>query len=311
MKIAFWSEEHQVETAFHMSLVACAFAWMRPLSVAAISGGYQGEELEKSLIRGRCKDNVARNFSDIWERKNLPRSRKSGRKGESTLSPVTGTGHGEAGKGLFAAEQQEYFIPRGLDCLLGRNREELTGQAILENMYPVIEGRMYCLPGSRRPEQEWWHKEPLFTGLRQVLDALEECFDVVFVDCGDRKDDFAQGVLKEADVCVLNMDQESELIGDYYRNQPKLRKKVFFLIGNYFEDGLYTRRNLQRLYRVDEGLLGAIPYHAQMKEAARSGRTGAEVRNYVRRDKAQSYTVFGQELARAARLILQLAGLEA
>lgn len=311
MKIAFWSEEHQVETAFHMSLVACAFAWMRPLSIAAVSGGYQGEALEKSFIRERCKGNAARNFSDSWERKNLLRSRKGGRRGGTVLEPFTGTRHGEEGEGLIAAEQQEYFVPSGLDVLLGKNRKELTGQAVMENMYPVVEGRMYCLPGSRRPEQEWWHEDPLFTGLRQVLDALEECFDIVFVDCGDRKDDFAQGVLKEADICVLNMDQESELIGDYFRNQPKLQGKVFFLIGNYFEDGLYTRRNLQRLYRVDEGLLGAIPYHSQMKEAARSGRTGAEVRNYVRRDKAQSYTVFGQELARSARLILQLAGLEA
>ncbi len=157
-------------------------------------------------------------------------------------------------------------------------------------MHPVVEDRMYCLPGSKRPEQEWWHKDPLFTGLKQVLDAMEECFNIVFVDCGNRKDDFAQWVLKEADICVLNMDQESELIG------------------NYFEDGLYTRRNLQRLYRVDEDLLGAIPYHAQMKEAARAGRIGTEVRNYVRKDRAPSYTVFGQELSRAARLLLQLAG---
>ena len=293
MKIAFWSEEHQVETAFHMSLVACASAWMRPLSVAAISGGYQGKELEKSLMAGYSKSNVVRNFPG------------------SVIEPFTGRGYGKAGQILLTAEQQEYYAASGLDCLLGKRQGELTKQAVLENMHPVIEDRMYCLPGSRRPEQEWWPKDPLFTGLRQVLDAVEACFDVVFVDCGDRKDDFAQGVLKEADICVLNMDQESELIGDYYRNPPRFRGKVFFLVGNYFEDGLYTRRNLERLYRVDQNLLGAIPYQPQLKEAARSGRTGAEVRNYIKRDKAQSYTGFGQELARAARLILQMAGIGA
>lgn len=308
MKIAFWSEETQVETAFHMSLMACAFAWMRPVSIAAISGGYQGKELEKSLIRSRRKGNAAQDFSDGWEREYLPGSRQGGRKKKAVLEPFAGIGRQKAGEGLFAAEQQEYFVPSGLDCLLGKRREDLTEQAVLANMHPVVEDRMYCLPGSKRPEQEWWHKDPLFTGLKQVLDAMEECFNIVFVDCGNRKDDFAQWILKEADICVLNMDQESELIGDYYRNPPKLRGKVFFLIGNYFEDGLYTRRNLQRLYRVDEDLLGAIPYHAQMKEAARAGRIGTEVRNYVRKDRAPSYTVFGQELSRAARLLLQLAG---
>lgn len=347
MKIAFWSEENQVETAFHMSLVACASAWMYPISVAAISGGYQGEELEKSLVGGRYKSNTVRNFPDNREKEELQRKKKGSRQEKGKFArnrpdrgchtPVSGpfsgignedaggilpaagqqdagrilltAGQQDTGRILLTAEQQDYFAASGLDCLLGKRREELTKQAVLANMQPVIEDKMYCLPGSRRPEQEWWHIDPLFTGLRQVLDAVEECFDVVFVDCGSRKDDFAQGVLREADICVLNMDQESELVGDYYRNPPKLRGKVFFLVGNYFEDGLYTRRNLERLYRVDGELLGAIPCHPQVKEAVRAGKTGAVARNYAKRDRAPSYTKFGQELQRAVRLILKLAGI--
>ena len=70
-----------------------------------------------------------------------------------------------------------------------------------------IKDKMYCLPGSRRGEQVWWREDALFTKLKQVLSAVEDYFDVVFVDCGARKDDIARNLLQEADVCVLNMDQ--------------------------------------------------------------------------------------------------------
>lgn len=281
MKIAFWSEEEQVETAFHMSLVACASVCISPLSVAVVSAGYNGRELEKSFS-GKRRNSVLKQPVE--------------REYENTEQP------------FLAAEQQEYFLAAGLDCLLGKRKEELTKQVVKANMRQIVKDRMYCLPSSRRKEQEWWQEDSLFVRLKQVMNAVEDCFDLVFADCGSRKDDFTQSVLQEADVCVLNMNQESELIGDYYRNPPGFKGKIFFLVGNYFEDGLYTRENLERLYRVDENLLGAIPYNLQIKEAARSGRAETEVRRCMagRRRNVE----FERELTRTTKLILRMAGIE-
>ena len=273
MKIAFWSEGKQAETTYHTALIACASALMFPVRGAVVSGGYSGKDLERNFPAGRKRSVLARNAGI-----------------------------------LAAAEEQEYFVSGGLDCLLGKKRQELTEQVIMENMRPVVKGRLYCLPGSRRREQDWWQEDPLFTGLKQVIDAVEQFFDVVFVDCGSREDDIAKSILEEADVCVLNMTQEEERIGDYFRNPPKWRGKTFFLIGNYFSDGLYTRRNLERLYRVDESLLGAVPYNPQMQAAGRMGRTNRRLKEYIGKNTHGKNVEFEQELARTARLILKLAG---
>ena len=175
-------------------------------------------------------------------------------------------------------------------------------------MKQIVKDKLYCLPGSRRKEQEWWQEDALFVRLKQVMHAVEDCFDLVFFDCGSRKDDFTQSILQEADICVLNMNQESELIGDYYRNPPGFPGKIFFLVGNYFADGLYTRENLQRLYRVEENLLGAVPYNLQLREAARCGRTEKAVRRCMAGNGRDGE--FERELTRTAKLILRMAGIE-
>ena len=298
MKIAFWSEEEQTATAWHTGLLACACALKYPLCVAVVPGGYSGEELEQNFLRGeRSRTQLEHANGSAGGR------RPQGLSADSSF--LTGSQKEDC---LLAAEQQEYFLAGGLDCLLSMMPEELTAPVIRGNMRQILAGSLYCLPGSRRKEREWWQEDPLFTGLKRVLDAVEHCFDVMFVDCGSRKDDVARNLLSEADVCVLNMNQESELIGEYYRNPPKFRGKTFFLIGNYFENSLYTRKNLERIYRVDEDMLGTVPYHPWLQAAGRTGRAGAEVQKYLGKNIRGKSVFFEQELARTARLILKLAG---
>lgn len=283
MKIAFWSERRKVGTTFNMAVVACAAVLMYPLSAAVVSGGYQGGDLEKSF---QGKDR---------RKKSCPNNQKIYDFSENCY---------------MVAEQREYFLRGGLDCLLSKERnEDLTNQVIKANMCQVMKDRMYYLPGSRKEEQEWWRDDRKFVRISRVMNAVEDCFDVMFIDCGSRKDDFAQKLLQEADVCVLNMDQREELIGDYYRYPPCLRGKTFFLVGNYFKDGLYTRKNLERLYRVEENHLGAIPYNPQLQAASQTGRTDSGVKKYIDQDMKGKNVEFEQELMRTARLILQCAGL--
>ncbi len=278
MKIAFWSEERNVGTTFNTAVTACGSALMYPLHIAVVSGSYQNKDLEQHFLK---------------------------RKGENFLSRT----HGNSEEIALAADQQEYFHSGGLDALLcGRGQGGLTEQTIKSNMYQVIKDRLYYLPGSTKAEQEWWHEKEALEGFLQVLNALETCFDAVFIDCGNRKDDVAQEMLKVSDICVLNMKQESELIGAYYRNLPKLRGKTFFLVGNYFRENLYTRENLERIYRIEEEMLGAIPYHPQLQAASQNGRTKEAVGKHVEGDIRGKNVFFERELSRTVTLILKRAG---
>lgn len=292
MKIAFWSEEKKIGTTFNMAVIACASVLMYPLSIAVVSGSYHDKDLERSFF-GNQKDLLWK-----WQQNR-----------ENHLQCQWNLESGDLVDGTLAAEQTEYFLTSGLDCLLGKeNRADLTEQVIKANMRQVIKNRMYCMPCSQRENQEWWYEDLRFVRMSRVLDAVEDCFDVVFIDCGSRKDDFAQKLLREADICVLNMDQRAELIGDYYRNPPKFRGKTFFLVGNYFNDELYTRENLERIYRVEESTIGAIPYNPQLQAASVAGRTEGGVRWYLDQGMKGKSVEFERELIRTTRLILKQAG---
>ncbi len=280
MKIAFWSEESNAGTTFNLAVTACAAVFMHPISLAVVSGGYHDEKLEKKFFRT-----------------------------VGGLPTRAGVGAAYDQRFVFAAEEQEFFLTRGVEYLLQKEqREDLTEMAVKSNMRQIVRNRMYFLPSSPKSEQEWWHQDSLFVRMDRIMDALESYFDVVFVDCGSRRDDYAQKIVREADVCVWNMDQESQNIGAYYQSSTRFQGEIFFLLANYFADALYNRENLQRVYRMEESRLGAIPYNPRLQAESRMGRTHKGVKRCIDQGETGSDAEFTRELARSTNLILKLVG---
>lgn len=283
MKIAFWSEQKGAGTSFNLAVTACAAICLHPLTVAVVSGGYHDGELERKFF--------ARNQRTI----------------ERAMSVAE---YGQ--EAMLVAEPSKYFVVSGLEYLLRKERpEELTETVVKANMRQVVKDRMYCLPTSTRQEYEWWHQDCQFRRMERVMAAVESYFDVVFIDCGSRQDDYAKKVFREADVCVLNMNQQAEVIGEFYRNPPGYKGKVFFLLGKYFADALYNRQDLQRIYRIEEEQLGAIPYNPQLHAAGQMGRIENSVEYYMGKNGEGQGMGFEKELVRTTNLILKLAGLVA
>ncbi len=283
MKIAFWSEQKGAGTAFNLAAVACASVCLHPLSVAVVSGGYCDEKLEQKFFG--CHQNM------------------------SKITEIAAD-HGQ--ETVLAAETQEFFLSNGLACLLRKDRmEDLTEAVVKSNMREVVKDRMYCLPANAGREYEWWYQDYRFVRMGRVLDAVESYFDVVFIDCGSRKDDYAKKVLEEADICVLNILQETDGIGQYYRSPPKFKGENFFLLGKYFSSALYNRENLQRIYRIEESRLGAIPYNAQLHAAEQMGRIKKFVEHSVDSGIEGKDMEFEKELVRTTNLILKMSGVVA
>ncbi len=295
MRIAFWSEQRGAGTSFNLAVTACAAVCLHPLSVAVVSGGYHDGELEQKFF-GKAPNNM------IGYRQEAMLVAEYG--GEA----ATWAKYGQ--ETMLMADTQKYLVTSGLDCLLRKERpEELTETVVKANMRQVVKDRMYCLPTSARQEHEWWHRDCQFKRMNRVMAAVESYFDVVFIDCGSRRDDYAKKVFREADVCVLNMNQDAEVIGKFYRNPPEYKGKVFFLLGKYFEDALYNRQDLQRIYRMEERRLGAIPYNPQLHAAEQVGRIGQGIHHYMGRNGEGQGMGFEKELVRTTNLILKLAGL--
>lgn len=268
MRIAFWSEQEEAGTTLNLAAVACAAVMHYPVSAVVLSGSYEDNNLERKLYPKEMNS---------WQQRAV-------------------------------AEENHYFVPNGLDLLLQKvGSQELTEQIIRQNMREVMSERLYCLPCGKKKYEEWWDKGELFHRMEQIERCLENQFDVVFVDCGCRKDDFSRKMLEQADVCVMNMCQEKELIGHYYRSRIKLRGKVFFLVGNYFKESAYNRENLEKIYRIDEKRIGAVPYNVHLQAAGLTGKAQGYVKSQLQKGRGLE---FEQELTRSTRLIMQLAGIE-
>ena len=281
MKIAFWSGQEKAGTTFNTAVIACASVLLYPLTAAVVSGRYGNRDLERKFWQGK-QDACTIPWED---------------KGQECPSED------------LAAEQPGYYVERGLGCLMRKKRpHEMTRQLVKANMRQVVEGRMYCMPASRKADCAWGGQAGCLVRLRQAIAAVDRCFDVVFIDCGSKRDDLAKALLDEADLCVLNMAQGREQIGDYLRDFPGLRQKTFFLIGNYYRNGRYTRRDVERIYRIEEHMLGAIPYNPQMQAAADNGMAERGIRRFLGNGMRGKSVEFEQELTRAARLILKRAG---
>lgn len=271
MTIAFWSEQEGAGTTFNMAAVVSAVVMLYPISVAVISSGYEDSDMEKHF-------GFQEHEESAW------RTQRT------------------------AAEQADYFLTQGLDFLLCRSDSaELTEQMIKANMKQIISQRLYCLPCGKKQYTQWWDKNTIFSKMEQIIQKIEKCFEIVFVDCGSRKDDLARNILKKADVCVLNMHQEAEQIGEYYKRHRRLKGKVFFLIGSYFGESVHNRKNLERIYRLEEKQLGSIPYNVQLQIAGQSGKVEKYIKSQLQQGKGLE---FSQELMRSTRLIMQLAGIE-
>lgn len=271
MKIAFWSEHENAGTTFNMAAVACATVMLYPISVAVLPGGYEDGDLEKQFL-------FSKQEKDDWKQQKL------------------------------IAEENDYFVATGLDLLLRKSGTvELTENLLKQNLKQVVPDKLYCLTSGKKQYAKWWDKEDLFHKMEMIERQLEEVFDMVFIDCGCRRDDFARRMLEQADVCVLNMRQERETIGNYYRNRVRLRGKTFFLVGNYFEESVYSRENLEKIYRIDKNILGAIPYNVHLQAAGLTGKAQGYVKSQLQHGCGLE---FEQELTRSTRLIMQLAGIE-
>lgn len=302
MRIAFWSEQKKAGTAFNLAAVASAAVCLHPLSVAVVSGGYHDKKLERKLFRQNENVSETGNELGAYDTETMFAAEECGR--EAILAGET------CGmETMLAAETQEFFLVSGLDCLLGKERrEDLTEDVVRANMRQVVKDRMYYLPTSVRQEYEWWYRDHRFMRMNRVMDAVESYFDIVFIDCGSRQDDYAKKLFREADVCVLNMNQDTECIGDFYNKPSDFKGEVFFLLGRYFENHLYNRTNLQRIYRVEESRLGAIPYNSYLHAADQMGKLEKGIKCYVGTNGEEKRTVFEKELVRTTNLILKLAG---
>lgn len=106
---------------------------------------------------------------------------------------------------------------------------------------------------------------------RRTLDYLERYGDMVFVDTTAAPLASSRKILQEADIVVVNLVQNPSMLSHFFRNYSDVRKKAFYLIGNYEEERTLNKRAIMQEYGIMENQIGTVLHHSGFADALSNG----------------------------------------
>ena len=203
-------------------------------------------------------------------------------------------------------EESTYYALEGMDYLIWQEQHHrLDTAAMKESMVPVLDHRLYYLPGGSREKPGLYPAQTGEVQLR-ILERMEDYAELVFIDIGSGRDEFAHGMLQRADVVVVNFSGEQAELEQFFCSQFPCRGKVLYLLANYRNDQVYNCENLQRIYRMDRQSVCNIPANPHFAQACAKGRVEKYMKMCCRgRTGTQRNEQFIVQLRHLANLILE------
>lgn len=124
--------------------------------------------------------------------------------------------------------------------------------------------------------------------------------ELLFLDCGNRQDAKAEKLMRQADIVVVNLTQERNVLDSFFLNHIHIAEKFVFLLGNYSTFWGCDRATIEHIYRVCPMNLGVIPYNNEFFYAYEKGK----ISDFLRHCPESNFK--DQEFFREVRLSLNI-----
>lgn len=171
-----------------------------------------------------------------------------------------------------ARESIKYGTENGLQRVL---RAMTQGQEVSEELlYRQAEDcfakRLFYLPSE--PENADCLEYYLEKVAIRAMDCFERYSDMVFVDTTAAPLASSRKILQKADIVVVNLNQNEQLLDHFFRNYSSVRERAFYLIGNYDANSELTRSAIVERYHLQGDKVGVIPHNTAFSDAISKGR---------------------------------------
>lgn len=200
-------------------------------------------------------------------------------------------------------EYGEYFNRYSIEYIMkrlysGEDGEKLIHQASI----PLLFSNMYYVPQSQIVNREVFEYE-FHLVKEKLFEALETTSDYVFVDTEANRNLSTNIILEEADLVVVNLDQNPMHVKEYFDHYASLQEKTVFLVGNYRPEVSYNVQEICKEYSVERDRIVGLPYHFELEESVKNGTVLSFLnRSYFQpMDKENEY--FIRQLKRACKMI--------
>lgn len=154
-----------------------------------------------------------------------------------------------------------YYDGGGIEGLLRRiYRGDYQSNIIPNYRKEIIPNHLYYIPQSRVIHSEIFDYEFNYD-IYKLLQLIEECSDICFIDTVCRSNLSSKTILDQADLIVVNLCQDPMILEDFFLNYSSLLSKAVFLVGNYNAHSHYSCRRISITYDIPMENFAIIPYN--------------------------------------------------
>jgi hypothetical protein len=168
-------------------------------------------------------------------------------------------------------ENSSYFVENGLSRILScyEGQENVNTDMLYHTCLSVFDQRVFYLPrGSTNRELMEYQ---LTRHVSEVMGLLEHFCGTVCMDLSSSSLESSRKILQEADFIVVNLCQNHQILSHFFRNFSEIRKKAFYVIGNYDSESVIRKSDIVRRYGLPGNMVGTIPYNRRFADSLTKG----------------------------------------
>ena len=203
----------------------------------------------------------------------------------------------------------DYFIDVGIDALVRNFKAMRLDQELIENCCINLQNtRLSLLPGTTKTNRESFDYS-VGVAIPRVFNEMNQFYDYMFIDTNPGMKELSIRLMQEAELTVINLSQNLEIINVYFQHYDKLIPgKKFFLFGAYDVNSKYNINNIRKKYSgITRANSGVIPYNTGYKDAQIESRVIEFIKKNLNVNNLSDNHYFISKSLSATKKILSLA----
>lgn len=165
----------------------------------------------------------------------------------------------------------------------------------LQQTISYVNQNLYYIPGTKSYDEE---KREFFLqkNMKTMLSIMNDYMDMVYIDTASSHHESSRIILQEVDRVVVNLPQNPNLLTYFFRNFSEVRKKAFYIIGNYNYNSEFDKEFIERTYGISRENLGVIPHHVPFADAMAKGKLLSFIQENLECKKDSPHYLFMKEV---------------
>lgn len=179
--------------------------------------------------------------------------------------------------------------------------KECSTNVIKEASLEVLYDKLYYLP-TDYVSNHYMYEHNLYVTIKELLKELDEFADITYIDTSSHKLS-SKIILDEANLVVVNLIQNQNMIKDFFENYSSIIHKCVFLISNYHSGSIINISQISKIHRINPTHIVAIPYNVEYQQALNQGTVVEFLARNYRCEKQNINYPFVKQVKLAVKMI--------